>query len=56
MEVNEISDEGDTMPFPEEDVVMMIYDRHPSPGMRHASNPSLGTLAHDGWGYKDKRM
>jgi hypothetical protein len=56
MEVNEISDEGDTMPFHEEDAVMMIYDRHPSPGMRHASNPSLGTPARDGWGYKDKRM
>jgi hypothetical protein len=48
-EVDEVPDEGDTMPFPVEDVVMTIYDGCPSPGMRYMSNPSLGTLSHCGW-------
>jgi hypothetical protein len=45
MEVDEIPDEGDAMPFPRECAVMTIYDECPSLGMRHASNPSLGTPA-----------
>jgi hypothetical protein len=32
MEADEVLDEGGTMPFPGEDVVMMIYDGSPSPG------------------------
>jgi hypothetical protein len=43
MEVDQIPDEGDTMPFLGEDVVMMIYDGCPSSGMRRVCNPSLGT-------------
>jgi hypothetical protein len=37
MEVDEVPDEEDTMPFPREDVVMMIYDGHPPLGMCHVS-------------------
>jgi hypothetical protein len=43
-------DEGDTAPFPGEDMVMMIYDGRPSPGMHRMSNPSLGTPARCDWG------
>jgi hypothetical protein len=50
IEVNEVPDKGDTMPFPGKDVVMTMYDGCPSPGMRHVSNPSLGTPALYGWG------
>jgi hypothetical protein len=50
MEVDDVPDEGDTMPFPREDQVMTIYNGHPSPGMRRVSNPSLGTKAPYGWG------
>jgi hypothetical protein len=56
MEVDEVPDEGDTTPFPREDAVLMIYDGCPSPGMRHVSNPSLGTLARCGWGRGDVGM
>jgi hypothetical protein len=31
MEVDEVPDEGDTMPFPREEAVMTICDEHPSP-------------------------
>jgi hypothetical protein len=48
MEVEEDPDEGDTMPFPREDAIMMIYGGCPSLGVRHASDPSLGTPAHYG--------
>jgi hypothetical protein len=37
------------MPFPGEDVVMMIYDERPSPGTHSVSNLSLGTPAPYGW-------
>jgi hypothetical protein len=50
MEVDEVPDEGDTMPFPGEDAVMTIYDGCPLSGMRCVSNPSLGTPTHNGWG------
>jgi hypothetical protein len=40
MEVNEVPDEGDTMPFPGEDAVVMIYDGRPPSGMCCVSNPS----------------
>jgi hypothetical protein len=45
MEVNEVPDEGDAMPFPGEDMVMMIYDGCPSLGVRHMSNSSPGSPA-----------
>jgi hypothetical protein len=48
MEVDEVPDEGDTTPFLREDVVMTIYDGHPSTGRCRMSNPSLGTLARCG--------
>jgi hypothetical protein len=56
MEADEVLDEGGTMPFPGEDVVMMIYDGSPSPGVRHMSDPSLGAPAHCGWGCGDARI
>jgi hypothetical protein len=56
MVVNEVPDEGDMMPFLREDVVMMIYDGRPSPGMRRVSNTCLGTLAHCGWGCRNMGM
>jgi hypothetical protein len=45
MEGYKAPDEGDTMPFLEEDAVVMINDGRPLPGMRHMSNPSLRTPA-----------
>jgi hypothetical protein len=45
MEVDEVLVEGDVVPFPKEDVVMMIYGRRPSPKRRHMPDPNLGTLA-----------
>jgi hypothetical protein len=56
MELNEVPNEGDMMPFPREDAVMTIYDGPPSPGVRLLSNPSPGTPAHCGWGCWDARM
>jgi hypothetical protein len=56
MEVDMVSDEGDTMPFPREDAVMTIYDGCSSSGMRCMSNPSLGSPARNGWGTMDTRM
>jgi hypothetical protein len=53
MEANKVPNEGGMTPFPREDAVMMIYDRHPSPGVRHVSNSGLGALAHCGWGCGD---
>jgi hypothetical protein len=35
-------------PFPEEDVVLMVYDGHPHPRKRHMSNLSPGTPTHCG--------
>jgi hypothetical protein len=43
MEVDEVPDKGDAMPFPEEDAIMAIYDGCPSPERRRMSDPSLGT-------------
>jgi hypothetical protein len=40
MEVDEVPDEGNTMPFLREDAVMTIYDGCPSPGMHRASDPN----------------
>jgi hypothetical protein len=55
MELNEVPNEGDVMPFPGEDTVMTTYDGCPSPGMCRVSNLSLGTPAHCGWGRMDVR-
>jgi hypothetical protein len=56
MLLDEVPNEGDTMPFPGEDVVIMIYDGHPSPGMHCMSNLSPRTLARCGWGRRDAGM
>jgi hypothetical protein len=56
MEVDEIPNEGDTTPFPREDAVMTIYGGSPSAGMHRTSDPSLGTLAHYGWGCGNAEM
>jgi hypothetical protein len=56
MEVDEVSNEGDTTPFLGEDMVMTIYGVHPLLGVCHVSNPSLGTLACCGWGCRDAGM
>jgi hypothetical protein len=53
MEVDEVPNEGDAPPFPEEDTVMMIYNGRPLPGVRHMSNSSPGTPAHGGRGCRD---
>jgi hypothetical protein len=56
MEVDEVPNKGETMPFPREDEVMMIYDGSSSPRMCRMSNPSPGTPTHYGWGCRDARM
>jgi hypothetical protein len=43
MKLDEVLDESNTMPFPREAAVMMVYGRG---GGGHVSNPSPGTLAH----------
>jgi hypothetical protein len=49
----EAPDDGGVMPFPREDTVMMIYDRHPSLGVHRVSDLGPGTLARCGWGRRD---
>jgi hypothetical protein len=56
MELDEVPDESDLMPFSEEVVVKTIYDGRPQPGRRHASNLSPGTPTHYYRGYKDTGM
>jgi hypothetical protein len=56
MEVDEVPDEGDAVPFPGEDTIMMIYNGRPSPGLRCMSNLSPGTIAHCGWWRRDTGM
>jgi hypothetical protein len=53
MEVDEVPNEGGAMHFPRADVVMVIYDEHPSLGVRHMSDSDPGTLAHCGRGCWD---
>jgi hypothetical protein len=52
MEVDEGPIEGDAMPFPREDVVMMIFGRHPSLEKCRGLDPSTQTPSHSnqGWG------
>jgi hypothetical protein len=56
MEVDDVLDEGNTMPFLREDTVMMIYHGHSSPGMRHASDLSIGTPARCNSGCRNTGM
>jgi hypothetical protein len=46
-------DEGDTMPFLEEGMIMMIYDGFPSLGMRRVPNLSIGSPTRYSWGCRD---
>jgi hypothetical protein len=56
MEVDEVPDEGNTMPFPREEAVTMIYDGRPPSGMCYMSYPSLGTPARCDWGRRNTGM
>jgi hypothetical protein len=56
MVIDEVLDEGNTMPFPREDTIMMIYDGHPPPRMHRVSNPSQGTLACCSWDSRNVEM
>jgi hypothetical protein len=56
MEVDEVPNEDNTVPFLGEDMVMMIYDEHPSPERCRGPNPSLGTPAHHGRGCGNMKM
>jgi hypothetical protein len=53
MEADNDLEEGGATPFPREDVVMTIYDEHPSPGVHHVSDLGLGAPARCGWGCGD---
>jgi hypothetical protein len=48
-------DEGDTMPFFGEGMIMTIYDGFPSLGMRRVPNLSIGTPTRYSWGCRDAR-
>jgi hypothetical protein len=50
MELDEDPGGSDTMPFPVENIVMMVYDGHPSLGRCHVSKLSPGPWTHCGWG------
>jgi hypothetical protein len=56
MDVNEFPDEGGVTPFLGEDMVMTIYDWHPSPVVHHVSDLGPGALAFYGWGCGDTGM
>jgi hypothetical protein len=43
----------DVMPFPEEDVVMKVYDGYPPSGRHHMSTLSPRTLSRYGWEPRD---
>jgi hypothetical protein len=49
-ELDEDPGGSDTMPFPVENIVMMVYDGHPSLGRCHVSKLSPGPWTHCGWG------
>jgi hypothetical protein len=50
MEIDQVPDKGDMMPFSIEEAVMIICDERPLPGRHRVPNPSLGTPAHYDWG------
>jgi hypothetical protein len=56
MEVDELIDPADAMPFPREDAVMTISDWHHLLGMRRVSHLSPRTPTHCGWGCADARV
>jgi hypothetical protein len=48
--------EGDTVPFPGEDTIMMIFGRHPSPEMHRGLDPSTRTTSRSSQGWGDTVM
>jgi hypothetical protein len=50
MEVDEAPIEGDAEPFPREDVIMMIFGRHPSLEKHRRLDPRTGTPSHSDQG------
>jgi hypothetical protein len=56
MEVNEVPDEEDVMPFLEQDAIVTIYNRRPSSKSHHVPDPSLGTPARSGQGCRNLEM
>jgi hypothetical protein len=56
MEVDEAPVEGDAAPFSREDVIMMIFSRHPSLEKRRMLDPSTRTPSGGGQGWGDAEM
>jgi hypothetical protein len=56
MELDEVPDESNTMPFSGEAAVMMVYGGRPPLGRHHVSNWSPRTPTHCDWGHKDSGM
>jgi hypothetical protein len=52
-ELEEDLGRSDTMPFPEEDAIMMVYDGRPPLGRHRVSSLSNGTLTRCDWGHGD---
>jgi hypothetical protein len=54
-ELDEGPDDSDTMPFPKENAIMMVYGGRPPSGGggRRLSNPSPRAPTHCGWGHGD---
>jgi hypothetical protein len=48
LEADEDPKKGGATPFPQKDVIMMIYDGHPSSGVCHVYDLGLGAPAHCG--------
>jgi hypothetical protein len=56
MEVDEAPIEGDAEPFPREDVIMMIFGRHPSLEKHRRLDPRTGTPSRSDQGWGDMEM
>jgi hypothetical protein len=56
MELDDVLSESDTMPFSEEDVVVIVYGGCPTPRRCHMYNLSPETPTHCGWGHEDTGM
>jgi hypothetical protein len=53
MKLDEDPSKSNTMPFPREDAVMIVYGGRPPPKRRCMSNLSLEALTHCSWGHED---
>jgi hypothetical protein len=56
MEVDKAPIEGNATPFLEEDAIITVYNRHPSPERHCVLDPSLGTTARCGRGWGNVEM